>query len=270
MPKIHANGIDIYYEVHGPTEAMPLVLIAGIGYDHWVWHKMVPGFAQNFQVITFDNRGVGQTEKPPGPYTAQMLAADTAGLMRGLQIPKAAVLGHSMGGFVAQALALDYAEMVDKLILAATSFGGPHHIPVTPEAMAVLKDTTLDPVERFKRGIAVSTAPGFAESHPEIIQEWVTHTIQNPIQPAAYQAQYAVGDKLFEPEACFEGKLREIDAPTLILFGEHDQVMPPGNAELLANEIQNSQIVILPNAGHFFPFETPEAAVQAVTDFLLA
>jgi pimeloyl-ACP methyl ester carboxylesterase len=266
MPKAHANGIDIYYEIHGSGD--PLILINGLGYDLWMWHKMVPGLAEHFQAIVFDNRGVGQTDKPEGPYTAQLLADDTAGLLEALGIPQAAVLGHSMGGFVAQALALSRPELVSKLILSATNFGGPHHIPVTPEALAVLTDMEADPIERLRRGIVVSTAPGFAEEHPEIIDEWVAHRVENPILPEPYQAQIAIGMALMAEEASFEHRLKDVRAPTLILFGVDDKVVPPGNAELLAREIPHSTIKILPNAGHFYPFDATNAAVTAIVRFL--
>lgn len=266
MPKVKANGIEIYYEVHG--EGQPLLLIAGLSYTHWMWHKMVPGLAERFQVIVFDNRGVGQTEQPEGPYSAEMLAADTAGLLEALEIGQAVVMGHSMGGFVAQALVLERPDLVGKVILSATNFGGPNHIPVTSEAMAVLADVSGDPVERFKRGLAVSTAPGFVEANPELIEEWLVYREQNPIAPGPYQAQLAVGLGLMAPENAFEGRLEEVDKPTLILFGEVDKVVPPGNSQLLHEELPRSEIVLLPNAGHFFPLEVPDRAVAVITEFI--
>ena len=177
-------------------------------------------------------------------------------------------MGHSMGGFIAQALALGHPDKIDKLILASTNFGGPHHIPITPEAMAVLTDVKSDPVTRFKNGLGVSTAPGYADQHPDMIDAWLAWRLQNPIDPAAYQAQLAVGLGLLSAETCFERNLKHITASTLIQFGEHDKVVPPGNAELLAREIPNSAIEILPDAGHFFPIETPEAANAAIIRFL--
>lgn len=266
MPKIKTNGINIYYEVHGSGE--PLVLIAGLGYSLWMWHRMLPFLAQGCQVIVFDNRGVGQTDKPQGPYSAQLLADDIAGLLRSLGISRAAIMGHSMGGFIAQAMALSYPEMVSKLILSATNFGGPHHIPVTPEAFAVLADVTTDPVERFRRGLEVSTAPGFAEQNPAIIQQWMDFRAQNPIDPAPYQAQMAIGLGLLSEEACFEERLSQVEAPVLIMFGAHDKVVPPGNADLLAQQIPNNQVHILPDAGHFFPMEKPAEAALEILEFL--
>ncbi|HSJ56039.1 MAG TPA: alpha/beta fold hydrolase [Anaerolineae bacterium] len=266
MPTANVNGIDIYYEIHGQGE--PLVLIAGLGYDLWMWHKMVPGLAQRFQVIAFDNRGVGRSARPAGPYSAQMLAADTVNLLDVVGIESAHVMGHSMGGFVAQALALDHAGKVRKLILSATNFGGPRHVPVTPEALAVLTDMTSDPITRLRRGIVISTAPGFAGEHPERIDEWVQYRVEHPIDPHGYGAQLGIGMALLSEAASFEHRLKDVTAPTLILHGQHDKVVPPENARLLAQQIPNSTTKILPDAGHFFPFEVPDEAVGAVVEFL--
>ena len=265
MPKIVSNGIELYYEIHG--QGKPLVLISGLGYSVWQWHRMVPLLAEQFQVITFDNRGVGQSDKPAGLYTAQMLAADTVGLIDGLGIEKAIILGHSMGGFIAQALALDFPQRADKLILCSTNFGGSHHVPVTAEALKVLTDVSSDPLTRFKNGLVVSTAPGWAEKHPELIQEWIEWRISNPIEPGPYQAQLAIGLALLDNTAAFEERLFQINIPTLILFGAYDKVAPPENAFLLAEKIAGSQVVIFPDAGHFFPIEIPETASETVTNF---
>ena len=265
MPKIKTNNIELYYEIHGAGQ--PLVLISGLGYSLWQWHKMVPFLAEHFQVITFDNRGVGQSDKPAGPYTAQMLAADTAGLLDALGIEKAIIAGHSMGGFIAQAMALDFPQKVAKLILCSTNFGGPHHVPVTAEAMKVLTDVTSDALTRFKNGLAVSTAPDWSEKNPEMIEDWVKWRVANPIDPAPYQAQMAIGFGLMPEAAAFENKLPRLNVPTLILFGAHDKVVPPENASLLAEKISGSKVVILPNAGHFFPIEVAEAASRTITDF---
>jgi pimeloyl-ACP methyl ester carboxylesterase len=259
---MRVGDIHLEVEIHGEGE--PLVLIAGLGYDRWAWHRMIPGLARRFQVIAFDNRGVGGSDRPAGPYSASLLARDTAGLLDALGIARAHVFGHSMGGFVAQALAIEHPDRVDRLILGATHFGGPRHVPPTPEALAVLTDVTLTPVERFRRGLAISCAPGFAEAHPELVAAWMDRRVSNPVDPAAYQAQLAIGLGLLTEEASFERRLADVRAPTLILTGEHDQVVPPRNASLLAAAIPGSRAQILPGAGHFFPIEAPDAAVAAV------
>lgn len=265
MPTVHANGIDINYEVNG--SGRPLVLIAGLGYGMWFWNKIIPGLSEGCQVIAYDNRGAGQTEKPEGPYNVKMMAEDCAGLLDALQIQGAAVLGHSMGGFIAQQLALTRPDLVGKLILASTNFGGPNHVPVTADAMAVMLDRSGDPLDVIRRGISVACAPGFLERQPEVVDELVRYRLTNPVPPAQYQAQLGVGMGLLSPEAAFEGRLKAVTAPTLILFGEHDLVVPPANAELLRAETPNSQVIILPGVGHAFPIEDPAATVEAVRRF---
>lgn len=266
MPNIPSRKIELYYEIQGDGE--PLVLISGLGYSLWQWHRMVPFLREHFQVITFDNRGIGRSEKPPGPYKAQMLAADTVDLLDALGIEKAIIMGHSMGGFIAQAIALDFPQRVEKLVLCSTNFGGPHHVPVTPEAMKVLTDTVSDPLTRFKNGLVVSTAPGWEEDNPEMLREWMAWRVANPIEPESYQAQLAIGLRLLAAEAAFENQLHHLNIPTLILFGAHDKVVPPENAPLLAQKIADSKVVIFPEAGHFFPIEIPEVASKAVLEFL--
>jgi pimeloyl-ACP methyl ester carboxylesterase len=266
MPFAHTNGINLYYELHG--NGAPLVLIPGLGYDGWMWHRMIPGLAEHFQVISLDNRGSGQSDKPIGPYTAPMLAADVVGLLDTFDLPKAHVMGHSMGGFIAQALAIDYPDRVNKLILSATNFGGPRHVPITPEAMAVLTDLSGAPLARLRRGIVISCAPGFAESNPDFVEYWVNYRAQHPIDPAGYQAQLGIGLSLLAETAGFEHRLARVTAPALILFGEHDKVVPPGNADLLAAKLPRAEVQILPGTGHFFPFETPEATNAAIIEFL--
>ena len=267
MPTLNTNGIEIFYEIHGTGQ--PLVLISGLGYPAWEWHRMVPYLAQHFQVITFDNRGVGKSSKPTGPYSAALLAADTIGVLDQLGIQQATIVGHSMGGFIAQELALAYPRRVTKLIICSTNFGGPHHIPITAEAWTVLSDITSDPVVRFKNGLVVSTAPAFVENNPGIIQNWLEWRIQNPVDIVGYQAQMGIGLGLLAESAAFENKLPALTVPTLIVFGAHDKVVPAANANLLAKQIPNSEIAILPSAGHFFPIETPEEAAHIFSDFIL-
>lgn len=266
MPKLKANDIDIYYEITGSGD--PMVLISGLGYGLWWWHKMIPDLAEHHQVITFDNRGAGQTDKPTGPYNVVMLAADTAGLMDALKIDKAIVVGHSMGGYVAQELALTRPDLISTLVLASTNFAGPNHIPITPEALAVIMNQALDPMEYIRRGAAIACAPGFAEAHPEIVEEMAAYRAGAPVPPAAYQAQLAVGMGLVSKEACFEDKLKDLPISTIIFTGDSDKVVPPGNADLLDQVIPDSQIYVLENAGHHFAFDAPDRAVAALIDLL--
>lgn len=266
MPIVEANGINIEYESHGSGE--PLLLIAGLGYDRWMWHRVVPELAGTFQVIAFDNRGVGGSDKPPGPYSAQLLADDTAALVDVLGLERVSLWGHSMGGFVAQAMTLTYPHLIHKLVLSATNFGGPNHVRISQEALLVLMDSRGDPLERLRKGIGVSTAPDFMARNAGFVEEWIAYRAAHPLIPAAYEAQLAIGLGLMSAEASFENKLERVTAPTLILFGEHDGVVPTANAALLAEKIAGSRVEIMDGVGHFFPLEAPQEAARIVARFL--
>lgn len=267
MPTLKSNGITLAYEITGTGK--PLLLIAGVGYGQWFWQRIVPDLAKHFQVITFDNRGAGASDKPPGPYTVPMLAADTAGLLEALRIKGAFVMGHSLGGFIAQELIVTRPELVAKLILGATNFGGTKAIPITPEATAVLTNRQGDPVELVKRGIAVASAPGFTEKHPDVVKGLLDYRITNPVPPAQYAAQVAAGagTQAYTDEMV-NRRMNAIMVPALILFGQHDRVVPPGNADLMSQKIAGACVKIIPGTGHIFPIEDPAATVTAIVDFL--
>jgi pimeloyl-ACP methyl ester carboxylesterase len=267
MPKIDSNGIEINYEIHGSGE--PFLLITGLGYGLWFWQKLVAELSDHYQVITFDNRGAGKSSQPEGLYTVSMMAADTAGLLDALELKQIPVLGHSLGGFIAQELVVERPDLVGKLILASTNHGGMKVIPVTPEALEVMTSREGDPVELVKRGIEIACAPGFVEKHPEIVQELIDYRFTNPVPSAQYQAQVAAGAGTAAfSDAQVEERMASIKVPTLILSGEFDRVVPPGNADLMAKKITQSEIVLIPDTGHMFPIENPAAAADAIKEFI--
>ncbi len=262
MPKIRTKTIEIEYEIQG--EGAPLLLIAGLGYTRWSWHRIVPELARRFQVITFDNRGMGGTERTDGPYTAQLLANDTAALLGALGIERAHIAGISMGGFIAQALALKKPELFQSLILMSTSFGGDKHVPASSQVISELINPNLD----LRGRTLIACNPNFESRDPEFFKYWLQYRKQNPPHPAGYQSQLAIGLDLLKPENSFESGLKLLDIPTLILFGEMDQVVPVANGQLLQKSISGSRLVTLPEAGHFLPFEAPMELVQEIEVFL--
>jgi 3-oxoadipate enol-lactonase len=267
MPTVKANDIELAYEIHG--SGPPLVLIAGVGYGSWFWHKIVPQLSQYYQVITFDNRGAGGSEKAAGPYTVSMMAADTAGLLDTLEIKNAFVMGHSLGGFIAQELIVSRPELVGKLILASTNYGGQEIIPIKPEAMEVLTNRQGDPLELIKRGITIACAPGFAEQQLALVQELISYRFTNPVPLPQYQAQVMAGAGMATlTDEQVDQRMQSIRVPTLILFGEFDMVVPPGNADLIAAKIPDAQVNIIPATGHIFPIEDPAATVDVIYKFL--
>lgn len=267
MPKIKVGQLELAYEIHG--DGYPLLLICGVGYSSWFWHKIVPGLAESYQVIVFDNRGAGDSDKPDGPYSVEMMADDTIGLLEVLGIQQAYILGHSLGGFIAQEMVYKRPDLVSKLILASTNYGGMKVIPITPEALEVLINREGDPHEIVRRGIEIACAPGFAERNAGVSQELIAYRFTNPVPPLQYQAQVAAGAGMaLLTDDQIAQRTAAIQVPTLILFGEHDRVVPPGNADLLAEKIVNSMIKILPNTGHIFAIENPSATVKTIQQFL--
>lgn len=267
MNKIKVNAINIAYQLTG--EGHPLVLIAGLGYGAWYWHKTLPALAEHYQILTFDNRGAGESDKPDGPYSVPMMAADTIDLLDALDIQRATIMGHSLGGFIAQEVTLRRPDLVSKLILASTTHGGMQVIPITAEALEVMMDREGDPQELVKRGIAVACASGFSKKQPGVVEELIAYRFSAPVPPAQYQAQVAAGagTAAFSEEEVID-RMARIKVPVLILFGEEDRVVPPGNADLMAEKLPNAQIKIIPGTGHMFPIEDPQATAQAVLEFL--
>jgi pimeloyl-ACP methyl ester carboxylesterase len=267
MATVTANGITIAYEQQG--NGPDLLLITGVGYGGWFWHKVAPLLADHFRVTTFDNRGAGGSDKPAGPYTVEMMAADTAALLDALNIERAAVLGHSLGGYIAQLLVVNRPELVNKLILAGTNFGGQGVIPITPAAMSVLTNRQGEPMELIRRGIDIAAAPGLLERQAHLAEELIAYRLTNPVPPAQYTAQVMAGAGTWQWTANrVDRQMAAIQIPTLILFGEFDQVVPPGNADLLAAKIPQAEIKILPNGGHIFPLELPQETAEIVKRFL--
>ena len=140
MPAVHANGIEINYEIYG--SGPPLTMIMGMGCSARQWQWMGPVFAESFKVITFDNRGAGRSGKPEMDYSTEMFADDTCALMDVLGIPRTHLFGVSVGGMIAQRFALKYPERVERLVLGCTmpSFT---HIPPAPEDLEALQEAQI-------------------------------------------------------------------------------------------------------------------------------
>lgn len=142
MPKISVNGCNLYYEVEGDGE--PVILVPGFASGRSIWSRQTPALSRNFRVISFDPRGVGESDKPEGELSITLLADDLAHLLLALNIHRAHIVGASFGGFVAQEFALKYPLMTRKLVLCCTSFGGPNHVMPEQEALDLASTRELN------------------------------------------------------------------------------------------------------------------------------
>ena len=249
--------MNIKWESTG--EGPPLLLIQGLGYGRWGWEPILPGLATRHQVVAFDNRGIGESDKPPGPYTAAQMAGDALQVLDEAGIDRAHVLGASLGGMIAQELVVAAPERVERLILCCTTPGGPATVPM-PEATARLfaEAPSLAPEVALRR--FVENALG-ADPSPQLVDELFARRAANPPDPAGWQAQAAAG-------LGFQGVEAEIAAPTLILGGTADNVVDHRNADVLAARIPGAQVELLAGAGHLFFWERPDESVRIINEFL--
>ncbi len=239
-----------------------LLLISGLGYGLWFWDWLRPYLA-GLRMVSFDNRGVGDSDLPPGPYTTVEMAKDALGLIKAMNIQRAHVLGHALGGMVAQELALMAPEKVGRLILVSTVHGGPRTIPIGQEALSAMLDRSGDIGEVLRRGIGIATAEGFLDKHPAVYNQILAKRLVEPVPPEVYKLQVQAGAKHDS-----EARLGDIRMPTLVLTGAEDRVVPPANAELLAKKIPNARLEIVPGAGHLLPIEKPREMGDIVRQFL--
>lgn len=262
MPTITSNGIQMYYEIHGQGD--PLVLIMGLRRNAEWWYNQLPTLSQHFQVLVFDNRGAGRSDKPEMPYTIGLFAEDTQGLMRSLGLSKAHILGVSMGGYIAQELAIRYPRMVRGLILGCTGPGGSRAVRMSPERLAKFTAIQgLTPEQILRKDMDIYFSDSFIETQEEKITRFITISFLH-YQPAeAFQRQF---------EACLAhdtvDRLQAIGHPTLILSGDDDPLVPPENSRILKELIPQAELVFFPKGRHCFFLEEGELFNQKVVEFL--
>jgi pimeloyl-ACP methyl ester carboxylesterase len=257
-----ANGARLYYEVYGEGE--PLLLIPGLALNHLSWADEVPVYAPEFKVIVFDPRGTGQSSFPEGVEPSMaLLADDAAALLDALGVDAAHVSGWSLGGMVAQEMALRHPEKIRSLILGAATPGGPHSVP--SEDWAVAAFTAF-----LTQGL---TAPHFLEAllSPAYLAEHRSEAIEyverlnagpaTPLQATMAQVQAMTGHDTYD-------RLPSITAPTLVIHGTDDPLQPAENARILAERIPGAELILLAGARHAYGGEKPAEVHAAVLDFL--
>ncbi len=264
MPRVKVNDIEIYYEVRGRGE--PLVLIMGLGAHTKGWDMQVPAFSREFRVVAFDNRGAGHSDKPAMHYTIPLFADDTAGLMDALGIEAAHVYGQSMGGLIAQELALRHPERVRTLVLGSTLCGGRDSVaPATEHISRLVALNGMDPVEAAEKGLPLLYSEEFiAQKREELIQRSLAEAHLRP-PPDAFSRQMLAA---MHHTTC--DRLSQIRCPTLVIAGSDDKIVPAANSRILAERIPGARLVVLPKAGHGYLVECAEESNAVVLDFLRA
>jgi 3-oxoadipate enol-lactonase len=259
MPTTQSTGAGIYWEQSGAGD--PVLLIMGLGYAHQMWFRTRPLLEAKYQTILFDNRGVGASDVPPGPYPIAQMAADAAAVLDAAGIDRAHVYGVSMGGMIAQEFALQYPERVNRLILGCTASGGPSAVRASDKVIQVLMAratmTAEEGAEAMVPYIYDSTTPRARIEEDLAIRRSIYPT------PQGYLAQV----QGIMAWSCYD-RLGEIHAPTLVIHGETDELVPAENGRMIAARISGAELVMLPHASHLYSTDQPEASHAAVLEFL--
>lgn len=254
------NGANLYYEVHGDAE--PLLMIQGCGGEISNWQNVIEPLSQNFKLILFDNRGMGRSEVTPGDYTTKNLAADAVGLLEHLQIERAHVLGWSMGGMIAQEIALAYPEKVNKLVLSATAAKFSAKSSYKFRAfIELLKRKEFEALVDWQMSLVFSEQT-FANPEATAFTRNAFLNSPYPMRAEGLSSQVAA---LTAHDR--RGQLREIKAATLISGAEEDGFFTVKELQDLTSEIDKAELKIIAGS-HLYHAENSAEFSQVVTEFL--
>ena len=264
MPKIQVGEIELNYDVAGKGE--PLLMIMGLGASSAAWDpELVGELARKFRVITFDNRGTGQSDKPDAPYSIEMFADDAAGLLGKLEVARAHIFGVSMGGMIAQEFALRHGDLTATLTLGCTTAGGKHSVPPPPESLKILAAPRegVSPEEVIRRGWPLAYTPKYIAESRAALEAEIPRLLKHPTPPYAFRRQFEGSYTL----KTFD-RLPQIKAPTLVVTGAEDVLIPAKNSEILAAQIPGAKLHIIAGVGHGFMTEGRDAFLKVFLPFL--
>jgi pimeloyl-ACP methyl ester carboxylesterase len=260
------DSLKIAYEVHGAMHRRRpwLVLIQGLGFDHSGWDPVEARLRRRFRLLLVDNRGCGGSDASPRAFSVSDLARDVIAVMDAAVVPRAHVAGSSLGGMVAQELAIAHAERVDGLVLACTTPGWPNGYGAPRETMRLMAASRNLPYEEaLRRHVENALSARTMAERPELAEQIIEHQRPRRFDESAWYSLAAAGGRYYGGT-----RQHQIRAPTLVLQGTADTVVDPRNARLLADRIPGARLVLLPDLGHLFFWEDPKAFTQPVVEFL--
>ena len=261
-----SQGVRIAYEAHGAGE--PVLLIMGFGAPRQAWTVQIPALAERFRVIALDNRNAGESEVT-STCTMPLMAADAIAVLDAEGIDRAHVVGLSMGGMIAQHVALEYPARVRSLALCTTTCGGPHSVQAGADVLAGLMGmqgaNLADPQVLEKFGWILFPRDWLAANGASL------KTAMAPLLGIPRPSMAAVQAQLMAILSHdTHDRLPNIIHRTLVLHGTDDVLIPPGNANVLAERIPDSRLEWIPGSGHGFNFQEPDTFNRVLIEFLLA
>ena len=266
MPFAELDKFDLFYETRGAADKPALVLIPGFASGAWIWFRQAAELAAHFRVITFDPRGVAKSrirDDLAQTVSVAAIAADIKALLDHLKIEKAHVLGASFGGFVAQQFALNHSNRLNKLVLVCTTAGGKNHVKPDLEILrAFAPNPNLTIGEHIRKFLRPGFSDDFASANADQIEAVCRLREANVVPEKVYAAQLTAAFT-FDADA----HISQIAAPTLIVTGDQDSVVPAANSENLASQIPNAQLKIVKGGGHLFFIEKAGQFNRIVMEF---
>lgn len=264
MPSVTRDGVTIDYAVDGDPDGPTVLLLEGLGYGRWMWRWLAEALADDYEVLRPDNRGTGDSDAPEGPYTVAEMAADAGAVLDDRGVDAVHVCGASMGGMIAQELALAD-DRVASLTLLCTSPGGEDAAPTPSEVQEHIFSAPedADPRERVRYLMEPAVSDGFYDREPGLVEEVVDWRLAGDATPAGREAQAAA-------VAAFDAsdRLDGIDVPTLVLHGTADRVLPVGNADLLAELLPRAEVELFDGGPHLFFIEERGRVNDRIRSFL--
>lgn len=238
-----------------------ILMLPGLGYGSWSWCRQIPELATDHRVIAVNNRGTGNSDRPPGPYTIDLMAEDAAAVLDALDAGPAHVVGASMGGYMGLTLALRYPSLVKSLILIATAVGGRSALGVPDSTLkAWAAAANLPPAEFARQTMPLSFRPGWADEHPNEIAELLARRLELPTPQETWAAQFEACED-FLRVGLPQGNLMQ---PVLVVHGTQDRVVPYGNAAQIIRRIPQATLLSLEGAGHLCWIECADEVNQAI------
>jgi 3-oxoadipate enol-lactonase len=261
VPFVDRSAFDLYYETAGTGP--PVLLISGQAMTMSAWWRTATVLTESFRVLTFDHRDMGRSGHSPWPYTSAQMAEDAVAILDAAGVESAHVYGISLGGMVAQELALRHPQRVRSLVLGATTAGGTGSVLAGPESLSFfVRAGVMGSEEAEWAAVVYNYGEATRRHHGERIAADIARRVQDPTDALGYIHHVTAA-----ASHNTTGRLQAIKCPTLVVHGTEDVVIPPVNGRLLSRAIPGAELKMWPGAGHLFTTDEPRADAY-VADFL--
>jgi 3-oxoadipate enol-lactonase len=255
---VRTNNIRMHVAEAG--QGPPLVFMHGLGWDHTLWRPAMARFSEHYRVIAADTRGHGLSDKPPGPYSIDLFAADWHGLFSALGIQRPCIVGFSQGGMTAQAIAAKHPRDVGPLFLVSTACRSDPSVREKLEER--IKQSKIDgPIGAARIAAKSIFSAAFASAHPKVIEDFIAWRAAMDQAPLIEATRAGYGFDL-------SGRLKAVSVPAKVVYGEEDVLTPPAVVKQVAAALPAADLEGVPGAGHMVPVEQPDSFYKILASFL--